>query len=59
MIHTDNRPIKILSLADQSRLYIGLLWPHRHTRGQMVRNLIRAHLGLIRKGRDVLKGVAT
>ena len=47
MIHTDNCPIKIMSMQDQSRLYIGLLWPHRNT--ERVRDIIRSHIRLIRR----------
>ncbi len=46
-LHTDNNPIKWLSLQDQSRLYIGLLWNHRGC--ARIRAIIRAHIGLIRK----------
>lgn len=47
-IHSDNRPIKVLSLLDQSRLYIGLLWPHRN-RYPSARNVIRSHVTNIRR----------
>lgn len=47
MIHTDHRPIKIMSMQDQSRLYIGLLWPHRAS--ERVRGIIRSHVRMIRR----------
>lgn len=47
MIHADNKPIKILSMQDQSRLYIGLLWPHRGS--ERVRDIIRGHVRMIRR----------
>lgn len=47
MIHADNRPIKIMSMQDQSRLYIGLLWPHRAS--ERVRGIIRSHVRMIRR----------
>lgn len=47
-LHTDNKPIKSLSLCDQSRLYIGLLWPHRN-RYPSARNVIRSHVSNIRR----------
>ena len=47
MIHTDNCPIKIMSMQDQSRLYIGLLWSHR--RQPRIRTIIRGHVRLIRR----------
>lgn len=47
MIHADNKPIKFLSMQDQSRLYIGLLWSHRCT--PRIRSIIRSHVRMIRK----------
>lgn len=49
MIHDDNKPIRVLSMADQSRIYIGLLWMHR--KSQRVRYLIREHCDRIRRWR--------
>lgn len=46
-IHSDNQPIKWLTMQDQSRLYIGLLWNHRGC--ARIRAIIRAHIRLIRK----------
>lgn len=46
-LHADNRPIKFLSMQDQSRLYIGLLWSNR--RQQRIRAIIRGHIRMIRK----------
>lgn len=46
-LHADNRPIKLLTMQDQSRLYIGLLWSHRGC--ARIRAIIRAHIRLIRK----------
>ena len=47
MIHSDNHPIKFLTMQDQSRLYIGLLWPSR--KQERIRAIIRGHIRLIRK----------
>ena len=47
VIHTDNKPIKLLTMQDQSRLYIGLLWSHR--RQPRIRTIIRGHVRLIRR----------
>lgn len=46
-LHADNRPIKFLSMQDQSRLYIGLLWSSR--RQVRIRHIIRGHIRMIRK----------
>lgn len=46
-LHADNRPIKFLSMQDQSRLYIGLLWSSRRQR--RIRAIIRGHIRMIRK----------
>lgn len=48
-IHADNKPIKLLSssMQEQSRLYIGLLWPHRCS--ERVRAIIRGHVRMIRR----------
>lgn len=47
VIHTDNQPIKFLSMSDQSRLYIGLLWSHRSQ--DRIRAIIRGHVRMIRR----------
>lgn len=44
---TANRPIKFLSMQDQSRLYIGLLWSHRGL--PRIRSIIRGHVRMIRR----------
>ncbi len=46
-LHADNRPIKFLSMQDQSRLYIGLPWSHR--RQPRIRTIIRGHVRMIRR----------
>jgi hypothetical protein len=47
LLHADNRPIKFLSMQDQSRLYIGLLWSHRGL--PRIRSIIRGHVRMIRR----------
>lgn len=51
-IHLDNSPVKHLDHEAQSWLYIGKLWAHR--KQQRVRDLIRAHLGSIRRWRGIV-----
>jgi hypothetical protein len=51
VIHTDNQPIKHISKPDMSRLFIGLLWHHRHS--DRIRAIIRGHVAMIRKWNSV------
>lgn len=54
MINSSNRPVKVLSMADQLKIYIGLMWAHRKQR--RVRDLIKEHCERIRRWQGGVPG---
>lgn len=46
-LHSDNTAVKVMTLIDQSKLYIGLLWASR--RNPLARQAIRSHVRNIRR----------
>lgn len=50
MIHSDNKPIRMMSEADKTRLYIALMWRSRHDR--RTRACIKGRIAQIRRPRS-------